>query len=94
VIFELFFNFRDFFAPEGLLTTNSHTLPCMPQDVPGLEDCRSYMGQKQHYTLQDLLVVQYILNDGILMRQRHNCSDEYHVDISEDLSMQPSQGQQ
>jgi hypothetical protein len=28
-----------------------------------------------------MLVVQYILNEGILMRQRHNTSEEYHVDL-------------
>jgi hypothetical protein len=39
------------------------------------------MSQKQHYTLQDMLVVQYILNDGILMRQRHGSTEEYHIDI-------------
>lgn len=57
-----------------------------PQDVPGLQDCKRYMTQKQYYTLQDMLVVQYILNDGILMRQMHNTEDEYHVDINEPLS--------
>jgi hypothetical protein len=51
------------------------------QDVQGLQDCKKYMSQKQHYTLQDMLVVQYILNDGILMRQRHFTDEEHHVDI-------------
>ncbi len=55
------------------------------QDVQGLEDCKKYMSQKQHYTLQDMLVVQYILNDGILMRQMHGTQDEYHVDIEDPL---------
>jgi hypothetical protein len=43
------------------------------------------MRHKQHYTLQDMLVVQYILNDGILMRQMHGTPDEYHVDIEQPL---------
>ena len=55
------------------------------QEVAGLEDCRRYLTQKQHYTLQDMLVVQYILNDGILMRQMHGDEDEYHVDIKDPL---------
>jgi hypothetical protein len=53
--------------------------------VQGLEDCKKYLSQKQHYTLQDMLVVQYILNDGILMRQMHGTQDEYHVDIEDPL---------
>lgn len=49
--------------------------------MPGLEDCRRHLTQKHYYTLLDLLVVQYVLNDGILLRQRHESPDEYHVDI-------------
>ena len=51
------------------------------QGTPGLLDCARYMNQKQYYTLQDILVVQYILNGGILMRQMHDTQDEYHVDL-------------
>lgn len=31
-----------------------------------------------------MLVCQYILNGGILMRQRHNTASEHHVDLSAD----------
>jgi hypothetical protein len=51
------------------------------QGAHGIKDCTKYLAQKQYYTLQDMLVVQYILNEGILMRQRHNTSEEYHVDL-------------
>lgn len=52
--------------------------------MPGLQDCEAYLSQKQHYTLQDMLVCQYILNGGILMRQRHNTDKEHHVDLTMD----------
>lgn len=52
--------------------------------MTGLEDCRRHLTQKQYYTLLDLLVVQYVINGGILLRQRHNLPDEYHVDIGRD----------
>lgn len=35
----------------------------------------------------DVLVAQYVLNDGLLMRQHHDMQDEYHVDIAEPLVM-------
>lgn len=57
----------------------------IPEGTKGLEDCRTYFGSKQHYTLQDVLVAQYILNDGLLMRQNHGSQDEFHVDITEPL---------
>lgn len=52
-----------------------------PQGTPGLNDCRAYLSQKQHYNLLDMLVAQYILNGGILMRQRHGSPDEYHIEV-------------
>lgn len=52
------------------------------QGIPGLQDCQEYLSQKQHYTLLDMLVCQYILNGGILMRQQHNTDNEHHVDLS------------
>lgn len=57
----------------------------IPEGTKGLADCRTYFASKQHYTLQDILVAQYILNDGLLMRQNHGSEDEYHVDITEPL---------
>ena len=51
----------------------------------GLADCKFYFSTKQHYTLQDVLVAQYVLNDGLLMRQNHGMEDEYHVDVTEQL---------
>ena len=57
----------------------------IPEGTKGLEDCRTYFASKQHYTLQDVLVGQYVLNDGLLMRQGHSTEDEYHVDITEPL---------
>lgn len=48
-----------------------------------------YLSRKQHYTLLDMLVTQYILNEGILMRQQHDTEGEYQVEIesSEGLGM-------
>jgi hypothetical protein len=57
----------------------------IPEGAKGLDDCITYFASKQHYTLQDILVAQYVLNDGLLMRQGHGTSDEYHVDIAEPL---------
>lgn len=54
----------------------------MPDGMEGLSDCQSYLSSKLHYTLADILVVQYILNGGILVRQRQGGPDEYQVDIS------------
>lgn len=41
------------------------------------------MSQKQYYTMQDVLVVQYILNGGVLMRQLHGSPDEHDIDITQ-----------
>ena len=60
-------------------------MDCIPEGTSGLADCRHYFSTKQHYTLQDVLVAQYVLNDGLLMRQNHGMPDEYHVDIAEPL---------
>lgn len=60
-------------------------MECIPESVKGLQDCKKYFTSKQHYTLQDILVAQYVLNDGLLMRQNHGADDEYHVDIAEPL---------
>jgi hypothetical protein len=61
-------------------------MECIPaSNCKGLNDCKNYFSSKQHYTLQDILVAQYILNDGLLMRQNHGTDDEYHVDIAEPL---------
>lgn len=57
----------------------------IPEGTRGLKDCQTYFSSKQLYTLQDVLVAQYILNDGLLMRQNHGTGDEYHVDIAEPL---------
>lgn len=57
----------------------------IPPNTKGLSDCRTYFSSKQHYTLQDILVAQYVLNDGLLMRQNQGTQDEYHVDITEPL---------
>lgn len=57
----------------------------IPEQTHGLADCKKYFSAKQHYTLQDILVAQYVLNDGLLMRQNHGTEEEYHVDISEPL---------
>lgn len=57
----------------------------IPEGTKGLDDCRTYFSSKQHYTLQDILVAQFVLNDGLLMRQNHGTEDEYHVDIAEPL---------
>ncbi len=51
------------------------------QAVGGAKDCLEYLSRKQHYTLLDMLVTQYILNEGILMRQRHGEQDEYNIEI-------------
>jgi hypothetical protein len=56
------------------------------QGVKGARDCSEYLSRKQHYTLLDILVTQYILNEGILMRQRHGGSDEYNIEIGSDMS--------
>ena len=53
------------------------------QGSSGLEDCKHYMSQKQYYTMQDVLVVQYILNGGVLMRQQHGSPDEHDIDITQ-----------
>ncbi len=29
----------------------------------------------------DMLVMQYAINDGIIMRQRHDEHDEYHIEL-------------
>ena len=60
-------------------------MDCIPENTKGLADCKNYFSSKQHYTLQDILVAQYVLNDGLLMRQNHGMDDEYHVDITEPL---------
>lgn len=57
----------------------------IPEHAHGLADCKKYFKAKQHYTLQDILVAQYVLNDGLLMRQNHGTENEYHVDIAEPL---------
>jgi hypothetical protein len=57
----------------------------VPECTKGLADCRLYFSTKQHYTLQDVLVAQYVLNDGLLMRQNQGLPDEHHVDISDTL---------
>lgn len=60
-------------------------MECIPDNVKGLQDCKTYFASKQNYTLQDILAAQYVLNDGLLMRQNHGSEDEYHVDIAEPL---------
>ena len=57
----------------------------IPAGTKGLEECKKYFSEKQHYTLLDVLVAQYVLNDGLLMRQHHDEEDEYHVDIAKPL---------
>lgn len=57
----------------------------IPKGTKGLDACKSYFSQKQYYTMLDVLVAQYVLNDGLLMRQHHDMQDEYHVDLAEGL---------
>lgn len=64
----------------------------IPEGTKGLEACKSYFSQKQYYTMLDVLVAQYVLNDGLLMRQHHDQEDEYHVDISEPAAASPPVG--
>ena len=61
-------------------------IPNKPKTIKqGLDACKKYFSQKQFYTMLDILVAQYVLNDGLLMRQHHGMQDEYHVDIAEPL---------
>lgn len=68
-------------VPQDLVTKMRLAMADIPESVEGLNDCKRHLTQKEYYTLLDMLVVQYILNDGILLRQRHDTSEEYHVDV-------------
>lgn len=57
------------------------------QSVKGAKDCMEYLSRKQHYTLLDMLVTQYILNEGILMRQHHDTAAEYQVEVESDKGL-------
>ncbi len=58
------------------------------QYVPGVQECTDYLSKKQHYTLLDMMVTQYILNQGIVMRQAHYTEDKYHIDMGAALPAQ------
>jgi hypothetical protein len=68
-------------VPQELVSKMRIAMIDIPDSVRGLEDCRSHLTKKEYHTLLDMLVVQYVLNDGILLRQRHDSADEYHVDV-------------
>lgn len=72
-------------ASEDLVQRLRLAMHDIPEGTKGLEDCKKYFTNKQFYTMLDVLVAQYVLNDGLLMRQHHNQDDEFHVDISEPL---------
>lgn len=56
----------------------------IPQDTEGLDECKKLLSLSEggNLTLQDVLMIQYVLNGGLFMRQHHGCDDEYGVDIS------------
>lgn len=70
-------------AGEGLISHMLQAMEEIPKGTSGLDACRRYMTSKQHITMLDLLVVQHILNGGILMRQMNDTDEEYHIDLGE-----------
>jgi hypothetical protein len=54
----------------------------VPDETEGLEECKKLVeSSSKGMTLQDVLMVQYVLNGGLIMRQNHGSDDEYQVDI-------------
>lgn len=73
-------------AQDSLVDNLKLAMQDIPEGTKGLKACKEYFSQKQFYTMLDILVAQYVLNDGLLMRQHHDLEDEYHVDIAEPLA--------
>jgi hypothetical protein len=70
-------------ADPGLVERLRLAMEDIPEGTKGLQSCKAYFSQKQYYTMLDVLVAQYVLNDGLLMRQHHDLPSEYHVDLAE-----------
>jgi hypothetical protein len=70
-------------ADPGLVERLQLAMEDIPEGTKGLQSCKAYFSQKQYYTMLDVLVAQYVLNDGLLMRQHHDLPSEYHVDLAE-----------
>jgi hypothetical protein len=50
------------------------------------QECRQFLRNKAGISMLDMLVMQYVLNDGIIMRQRHDDLDEYHIELGSKAS--------